>query len=132
MADLPSSVHFQSFGGGGYSLPVTVLSAIGPFLRESLLVSLLLHAVGAVALRYEVHENASALRQLVVAADGVIEDGVIEDELAHLEGQGTSSSRCPFRASGSTIISTSTGPPSAPKAWGSIVSNSADWFVSTR
>lgn len=101
--------------------------AIDPILRESLLVSLLLDTAGAVALRDGADENAFALRRLAVAADGVI-----EDDLVHLVSQGASSSRCPFRASGSTIISTSTGPPSAPKAWGSIVSNSADWFVPTR
>lgn len=80
MADRPSSVHFQPVGRGGYSLPVAVLTAIGPVLREALLASLLLDAEGAVALRYEVDENASALRRLVVAADGVI-----EDELVHLD-----------------------------------------------
>ena len=80
MTDAPSSVHIQPIGRGGYSLPVAVLSAIDPVLRESLLASLLLDTAGAVALRYEVDAEASALRRLIVAAEGVI-----EDELVHLD-----------------------------------------------
>lgn len=80
MADTPKSVHFQPAGRGEYSLPVAVLSGIDPVLRESLLASLLLDAHGVVALRYEVDERASALRRLIVAADGVI-----EDEIVHLD-----------------------------------------------
>lgn len=80
MADTSRSVHFQPPGEVGYSLPVAVLSGIEPVLRESLLASLLLDAEGVIALRYEVDEQASALRRLIVAADGVI-----EDELVHLD-----------------------------------------------
>lgn len=80
MADIPNYVHFQPVGYGEYSLPVAVLSGIDPVLRESLLASLLLDAEGIVALRYEVDPRASALRRLIVAADGVI-----EDELVHLD-----------------------------------------------
>ncbi|MDN5600028.1 MAG: GTP-binding protein [Brachybacterium sp.] len=80
VADTPNSVHFQPVGRGRNSLPVAVLSAIDPVLREALLASLLLDAEGVVALRYEVDEKAAALRRLVIAADGVI-----EDELVHLD-----------------------------------------------
>lgn len=77
MADSPSSVHFQPIGQGVYSLPVAVLSAMDPTLRESLLASLLLDTPGAVVLRYEIDVSAATLRRLVVAVDGVIEDELV-------------------------------------------------------
>lgn len=56
-------------------------------LRDALLASLLLDGQGFLALRYEVTEDSSALRRLVVAADGVHEDELVDlARLARLAG----------------------------------------------
>lgn len=56
-------------------------------LRDALLASLLLDGEGLLALRYEVSENYSALRRLVVAAHGVHEDELVDlARLARLAG----------------------------------------------
>ena len=67
--------------GLGHSRPVAVVTALDEVLRDSLVASLLLDAPGLVSLRYEVAEDSSALRRIVVAADGVLEDALVD--LAH-------------------------------------------------
>ena len=67
--------------GLGHSRPVAVVTALDEVLRDSLVASLLLDAPGLVSLRYEVAEDSSALRRIVVAADGVLEDELVD--LAH-------------------------------------------------
>jgi G3E family GTPase len=67
--------------GLGHSRPVAVVTALDEVLRDALVASLLLDAEGLVALRYEVTEDSSALRRIVVAADGVHEDSLVD--LAH-------------------------------------------------
>ncbi|MEE1619611.1 GTP-binding protein [Brachybacterium sp. J153] len=59
-------------------VPVAVITAIDPVLRDVLVGSLLLEGEGLLALRYEVDHEAAALRRLVVAADGVREDELVE------------------------------------------------------
>lgn len=81
MTDTPPSDRFQLSGRSGYSTPVAVITAVDAVLRDALVASLLLDADGVVALRYEVDQGSSALRRLVVAADGVREDELVE--LAH-------------------------------------------------
>lgn len=62
-------------------LPVSVLTAINPVLRELLVGGLLLDVTGAVELRYTTDREDGALRRQVVALDGVRED--VEVELGH-------------------------------------------------
>ena len=67
--------------GARHPRPVAVVTALDEVLRDALVASLLLDAEGLLALRYEVTEDSSALRRLVVAADGVREDELVD--LAH-------------------------------------------------
>ncbi|MGP9844877.1 CobW family GTP-binding protein [Brachybacterium sp. 107] len=80
MTDVHGFDQFQRPRGDGHSLPVAVVTAIDPVLRDALVASLLLDGQGVVELRYEVDAASAALRRLVLRADGVIEDEVI-----HLE-----------------------------------------------
>lgn len=80
MTDVHGFDQFQRARGGGHSLPVSVVTAIDPVLRDSLVASLLLDGRGVVELRYEVAAESAALRRLILRADGVI-----EDETVHLE-----------------------------------------------
>ncbi len=66
--------------GSAHSRPVAVVTALDEVLRDALVAGLLLDAEGLVALRYEVAEDAAALRRLVVAADGVQEDALVDLE----------------------------------------------------
>ncbi|WP_241237348.1 GTP-binding protein [Brachybacterium saurashtrense] len=79
MTDIPASDRPSS--PERPALPVAVLTALEPVLRDALVASLLLDADGVIALRYEVDEHSASLRRIVVAADGVIEDELVE--LAH-------------------------------------------------
>lgn len=78
MSDTPSSDRFQPLAGPGYSVPVAVVTAVEPVLRDALIGGLLLDAADVLALRYEVDEDSAALRRIVVAADGVVEDELVE------------------------------------------------------
>ncbi|MGO2585422.1 MAG: hypothetical protein ACTH9F_08790, partial [Brachybacterium tyrofermentans] len=80
MTDVHGFDQFQRPRGDGHSLPVAVVTAIDPVLRDALVASLLLDGQGVVELRYEVDAASAALRRLILRADGVIEDEVI-----HLE-----------------------------------------------
>lgn len=71
----------QPLPGARHSRPVAVVTALDEVLRDALVASLLLDGEGLLALRYEVAEDSSALRRLVVAADGVHEDELVD--LAH-------------------------------------------------
>ena len=74
-------VSSQPLPGPQHSRPVAVVTALDEVLRDALVASLLLDGEGLLALRYEVVEDSSALRRLVVAADGVHEDELVD--LAH-------------------------------------------------
>lgn len=78
MSSTPFFDHFQPSGGFEYSVPVAVVTAVDTVLRDALVASLLLDAEGVHALRYEVDQDSSALRRLVIAADGVREDELVE------------------------------------------------------
>ena len=80
MADVHGFDHFQRSRGGGHSLPVAVVTAIDPVLRDALVASLLLDGEGVVELRYEVDAASAALRRLILWADGVIEDEAVDLE----------------------------------------------------
>ncbi|MGP5253868.1 GTP-binding protein [Brachybacterium alimentarium] len=77
MPDVHAFDHFQRSRNGGNSLPVSVVTAIDPVLRDSLVASLLLDVEGAVELRYEVTADSSALRRLLLSVDGVLEDDAV-------------------------------------------------------
>lgn len=68
-------------GGSSRTVPVALVTAIDPVLRDSLVASLMLDIDGAVELRYTVTVDSGQLRRLVVGPSGVLED--LEVELAH-------------------------------------------------
>ncbi|GAA1491246.1 CobW family GTP-binding protein [Brachybacterium sacelli] len=78
MSDAPGSDRFQRHEGGRHSTPVAVVTAVDAVLRDALVASLLLDTAGAVALRYEVEARSSSLRRVIVAADGVVEDELVD------------------------------------------------------
>lgn len=63
-------VSSQPLPGARHSRPVAIVTALDEVLRDALVASLLLDGEGLLALRYEVVEDSSGLRRLVVAADG--------------------------------------------------------------
>ena len=63
---------------GGRSVPVAVISAVDPVLRDALIASLLLDAQDAVTLRYELVADSAALRRLIVSSRGVLEDELVD------------------------------------------------------
>lgn len=79
-------VSSQPLPGARHSRPVAIVTALDEVLRDALVASLLLDAEGLLALRYEVVEDSSALRRLVVAAGGVREHELVD--LAHPAGVG--------------------------------------------
>jgi G3E family GTPase len=62
-------------------VPVGIVTAIDPVLRDSLVGSLMLDAPGTVEVRYTVVVDSGELRRLVVGPTGVLED--VEVELEH-------------------------------------------------
>jgi G3E family GTPase len=60
------------------SLPVSLISAIDPVLRDVLVTSLLLERPGMLALRYEVDAEHGALRRVLGDAERVIDDSLVE------------------------------------------------------
>lgn len=62
-------------------VPVGIVTAVDPVLRDALTASVLLDVAGAVELRYAVDADSGALRRLVVGPAGVLED--VEVELEH-------------------------------------------------
>lgn len=78
MSSTPSSDPSRPSRGSEHSVPVAVVTAVDAVLRDALVASLLLDAAGVHALRYEVDQDSSALRRVVVAADGVKEDELVE------------------------------------------------------
>jgi len=63
------------------SLPLAVVCAIDPVLRDALITDLLLDAADLVAVRYDTDLDRGGLRRLVLDRDGVLED--VPVELAH-------------------------------------------------
>lgn len=62
------------------SVPVAILTAIDPILRDSLAGGLMLDVAGTAELRYEIDVDTSVLRRIVVTAHGVLEDEAVELE----------------------------------------------------
>lgn len=62
------------------SVPVAILTAIDPILRDSLAAGVMLDVDATAELRYEIDAEGSALRRLVVTERGVIEDETVELE----------------------------------------------------
>jgi G3E family GTPase len=77
----PMPTPHEHSRGAGNSRPVAVVTALDEVLRDALVASLLLDEEGLLALRYEVAEDSSALRRIVVSAGGVLEDELVD--LAH-------------------------------------------------
>ena len=77
----PMPTPHEHLRGAGDSRPVAVVTALDEVLRDALVASLLLDEEGLLALRYEVAEDSSALRRIVVSAGGVLEDELVD--LAH-------------------------------------------------
>lgn len=63
---------------GGASVPVVLVTGIDEVLRASLVAGAMLDHPGAVELRYEIDMETGGLRRLVVSADAVLEDVVVE------------------------------------------------------
>lgn len=62
------------------SVPVAIVTAIDPILRDSLVAGVMLDVAATAELRYEIDTESSVLRRLVVTAGGVIEDEAVELE----------------------------------------------------
>jgi G3E family GTPase len=60
------------------SLPVSLISAIDPVLRDVLVTSLLLERPGLLALRYDVDAEHGALRRVLGDAQRVVDDSLVE------------------------------------------------------
>lgn len=62
------------------SVPVAIVTAIDPILRDALVAALMLDVPATAALRYELDAKTSVLRRLVLTELGVIEDEPVELE----------------------------------------------------